>query len=120
MPLGISTGFDQRYDCNICDITSLDRYDDLDDRTWTCNGCKNPVLIHLADDDGNSGVVMRCQAQHLNRGDYIYQEHDLKGGILQVLGSSQALGKGNKWYLGLQGFGGLTVEADRYFNRIPR
>lgn len=115
----IATGFDQRYYCNTCETDNLDPDDDLNDRNWTCNGCGKRVFVHLADDDGNTGLVVRCQAQHLKPGDYIYQEHDLGSGALQVLSSSQAQGKGNKWYLGIQGFGGRTVEPDRYFNRIP-
>jgi len=122
--LPIATGFDQHYTCvnESCTqytTTELNREHHLDDRTWTCNACGEPVMVTMVDDTGKTYRIVRSQAQHLKRGDLIYQEHDLQGGVLQVLGSSQAYGKGKHWYLGLQGFGGLTVEPDRYFNRIP-
>ncbi|NBF11441.1 hypothetical protein [Pseudomonas sp. Fl4BN1] len=115
----ITTGFDQSYACSTCDTENLDFDQDLNERDWTCSACGHPVLIALADDAGNTALVVRYQAQHLEPGDYIYQEHDLDGGVLRVMGSNKAMGKGNKWYLGLQGFGSMTVEPDRYFNRVP-
>lgn len=118
----IATGFDKGYICTNpdCESTNLDPDDDLNDRTWTCNTCGESVLVEMADDAGTKKYqVRRHPAKDLVPGDYIVQEHDLQGGILRVLGSSQAHGKGNKWFLGLQGFGSLTVEPDRYFNCIP-
>lgn len=114
----IMTAFDQGYRCTTCDLQDLDRHTDLDDKTWTCNACGNPVLIDLADDKGNTHTVERCQAQALSRDDYVVLEHDLSL-FCRVLASNSALGKGDLWYLALEGFGTNKPEPDRYYNRIP-
>lgn len=60
---------------------------------------------------------MRHQAQNLKAGNFIYLEHDWASGALRVLDSKPAM-KGNQWYLALQGYRGLPVEPDRYFNCV--
>ncbi|NNJ16766.1 hypothetical protein CSV86_016930 [Pseudomonas putida CSV86] len=70
-------GVDQAYRCTTCDLQDLDRHTDLNDKTWTCNACGNPVLIDLADDKGNTHTVERRQAQHLTDNDRVVLDHDL-------------------------------------------
>ncbi|MBM6447234.1 hypothetical protein JQF37_26925 [Pseudomonas sp. MIL9] len=120
MPLGISTGFDQRYDCRTCEVTDMDRHEDLDRRTWRCNTCHKPVWIHLANEGGDSQLVERHPACELIVGDFIVLEHDISMGFLEVKGSQPATVKGNKWYLGIERNGRHIVARDQYYNCMPR
>ena len=113
----ISTGYDQRYDCHHCGIEDLDEERDLDVRSWLCNQCDSPVVIELADEDGNQATVMRRQAQDIKTGHLIYLEHDLERGALEIFDSKRAM-KPGMWYLAVQSHRGLTVEPDRYFNCV--
>lgn len=119
MTFPISTAFDRHYSCSACGTTDLDRDSDLNDRTWTCNTCGHPVHILLKNDAGHSHLVERHQASQLQAGDYIIQEHGLSHGAVRILASNEAMGKGKKWYLALEGVGHERVEPDRYYNRIP-
>lgn len=115
----IITAFDQGYRCTTCDLQDLDRHTDLDDKTWTCNACGNPVLIDLADDQGHTHTIERRQAQHLTDNDRVVLDHDLSQ-LSDVYASNAATGKGPGWYIALQGQRGDKVEPDRYYNRLPR
>lgn len=115
--LPISTGFDQSYSCHRCDINDLDRAQDVNERDWTCNHCGSSVSIVLADDAGNTELVMRHQAQHLKVEHYVYLEHSWADGALRVLESKPA-GKANMWSLALKNYRRITVESDRYFNCV--
>lgn len=115
--LPISTGYDQSYSCHHCDIKDLDLAQGVNERNWTCNHCGNSVSIELADDAGNTALVMRHQAQHLKIEHYVYLEYDLAGGALRVMDSKPAM-KANMWFLALQKYRGITVEPDRYFNCV--
>ena len=114
----IITGFDKHYWCNTCDTQNLERHTDLDDKTWTCITCGDPIKIDLADAKGNSFTVERHQAQTLTRDDYVVLEHDLSL-LCRVLASNPAMGRGELWYLALEGYGANKAEPDRYYNRIP-
>lgn len=114
--LPISTGDDQNYSCVDCQIDHLNS-EDVDERHWTCKHCGYPVHIDLADASGNHKLVVRQQAQNLKAGHFVYLEHDWASGALRVLDSKPAM-KGNKWYVALQGYCGLTIEPDRYFNCV--
>ncbi|MFG3454567.1 MULTISPECIES: hypothetical protein [Stutzerimonas] len=111
--------FDQSYSCSTCRATDLNREDDLDDRVWTCNTCGEPVLIDLADDKGNAYTVVRTLAKELRVGQYIVEDYTLSHGVMRVLASNKAMGKGNKWYLALEGVGHRKVDPDDYVNCIP-
>lgn len=115
--LPISTGYDQRYDCHHCGIEDLDEDQDMDVRSWRCNQCDRPVVIELADDDGNQATVMRWQAQDVKTGHLIYLEGDLERGALEIFDSKPAM-KNGMWYLAVQSHGKLIVEPDRYINCV--
>lgn len=117
-PLRIATGFDHSYSCPTCGTQDLDRFDDLDDRTWTCNICTEPVRVELKNSAGQSLYVRRVPAKDLVPGDSIYQEHDIDSGSIEVLASSKATVKGNFWHLALKGIGSERVHPDRYYNRV--
>lgn len=116
---GIATGFDHSYSCTHCETENLDRFEDLDDRTWTCKTCGEPVLVELENSDGDKHYVRRCPANELEAGDYIYQEHDVDAGAIRVMASSKATVKGNFWHLALEGIGSARVHPERYYNRVP-
>jgi hypothetical protein len=115
----IATGFDKGYTCNNddCECDVLDRDTDMDDHTWTCNACGEPVLVEMANDAGRTAYVRRCHAQDVEEGSMIYLEHDM-GRAYRVLGSRKGTGKtnGDKWMLGLEEHKGLYFEPDRYIN----
>ncbi|WNF54232.1 hypothetical protein [Pseudomonas sp. SG20052] len=120
MPLGISTGFDQRYDCRTCDVTDMDWHDDFDRRTWRCSTCHEPIWIHMANEAGDTQLVERHPACELIAGDYIVLEHDISLGLFEVKASQPAMGKGNKWYLGIEQNGHHRPPRDQYYNCMPR
>lgn len=113
----ISTRYDQRYDCHHCGSEDLDEDQDMDVRSWRCNQCDRPVVIELADDDGNQATVMRWQAQDVKSGHLIYLEGDLERGALEIFDSKPAM-KTGMWYLAVQSHGKLIVEPDRYINCV--
>lgn len=114
----IMTAFDKRYFCTTCATDNLNRHSDLNDRHWTCNTCGDPVNIELADAAGNGFTVERRPAKMLVTDDYVVFEHDLSQ-LARVYDSKPAMGKGNLWYLALEGFGFDRVDPDRYYNCIP-
>lgn len=116
--LPITTAYDQRYWCHHCDRTDLDRDNDLDVHTWTCSGCGHPVLVDLDDFKGNATTVERVPARVIIRDDYVILEHTLQ--LCLVLKSEEADAGGGRWYLALQGQRGAPVDANRFYNRIPR
>lgn len=119
MRLGISTGFDRRYDCRICEVEDMDGKN-LDRRTWRCKTCNKPVLVHLANEAGDSQLVERHPASELDARDYIVLEHDISLGLFEVKDSKPGMGKGNKWYLAIERNGYDIVERDKYYNCMPR
>lgn len=114
----IMTAFDKRYFCTRCENDHLGRQSDLNDRHWTCNTCGEPVYIELTDNAGNGFTVERRPAKTLTTNDYVVFEHDLSQ-LARVYDSKPAMGKGNLWYLALEGFGFDRVDPDRYYNCIP-
>ncbi|WP_369987918.1 hypothetical protein [Pseudomonas xanthosomatis] len=114
--LPITTAYDQRYWCHPCELTHLDRDTDLDAITWTCKRCGHPVLVDLDDFKGNAITVERVSARAIRRDDYVILEHNLQ---LCLVLKSEKSGAG-RWYLALQGHRGAPVDANRYYNRIPR
>ncbi|MCY1305775.1 hypothetical protein [Pseudomonas delhiensis] len=115
----MATGYDVSYSCTHCKTDNLNRFEDLNDRTWTCKTCDEPVLVELEGNDGNKHYVRRCTAKELEVGDFIYLDHDVDAGAIRVLASSKATVKGNFWHLALEGVGSERVHPDRYYNRIP-
>ncbi|MBT9239289.1 hypothetical protein KKQ11_26045 [Pseudomonas sp. MG-2] len=116
---GMATGYDVSYSCTHCETDDLDRFEDLNDRTWTCKTCDEPVLVELENSGGDKHYVRRCPARELQSGDFIYLDHDVDAGAIRVLASSKATVKGNFWHLALEGIGSERVHPDRYYNRIP-
>jgi len=118
----IATGFDQRYSCmNFdCESEELDRDNGLDTHTWTCPACGDPVLIEMDDKAGNKIHVRRYQAQHVERDQMVYLDHDLSTAY-RVLGSTPGIGKvnGGKWMLGLAEYRGVYFVPEQYVNCVP-
>lgn len=110
--------FDRRYDCLTCESADLGLFADLDNRTWTCRVCGQPVQILVQGKDGHSFLVERHPARTLQPNDYVALEQD-PSKIHRVLTSAPAMGKGKLWYITLEGHSGQRVEPERYYNRIP-
>ncbi|EKT4472577.1 hypothetical protein QEM11_003468 [Pseudomonas putida] len=110
----LSTNWDQRYDCNTCQLEDMDLDDDIIEKTWTCKACGEPVLIHMEDDEGQF-LVRRIPANQLARGDLIYLGNNLSR-LIEVNDSSKAQIKNGDWYLALKGIGTRFVESNRYYN----
>lgn len=120
MLLGISTGFDQSYECRTCELTDIDRDEDLDHRTWRCKKCGHPVWIHLENEAGDTELVERHPACEIIAGDFIVLEHNISMGLLEIKGSKPATVKGNKWFLGIENVGHHIVERNKHYNCMPR
>lgn len=118
----IPTGFDVSYTCTnaVCEWDVLDRETELDDSTWTCKACDEPVLIEMDDRAGNKIDVRRYQAQHVEKGQMVYMAHDLKTAYF-VKGSTPGMGKkyGGQVMLGLADFRGVYFMPDEYVNCVP-
>lgn len=120
MSLGFSTAFDQSYECRTCELTDLDRDEDVDRRTWRCKKCGHPVWIHLENEAGDTELVERHPACELVAGDFIVLEQNISMGLLEIKGSNPAMGKGNRWFLGIENVGHHIVERDKHYNCMPR
>lgn len=118
----IATGNDLSYTCtnDACEFDVLDRDSNLDDHTWTCTACGEPVLIEMDDRAGGSTHVRRYQAQEVEAGQMVYLDNDLSASYL-VKGSSPGTGKknGGKVMLGLAKLTGVYFVPDQYFNCVP-
>lgn len=118
----ISTGFDKSYKCTNreCEHDILDPDIELDNDTWTCKACDEPVLITLTNSSGRTVYVTRCQAREVVKNNSIYLEYDISN-PRRVLGTHLGTGKinGGKVMLGLQGHGGVYFVLDEYVNLIP-
>lgn len=120
----LSSGFDVNYTCTngVCKLTgrALNPATELDDTTWTCKGCEDPVLIEMDDRAGRKVDVRRYQAQHVEKGQMVYLGHDLKAAYF-VKGSSPGEGEKNagKVMLGLANLTGVYFMPDEYVNCVP-
>lgn len=112
----LSTNWDQRYDCDTCKLYELDLDDDINEKTWTCKACDEPVLITMEDDEGQY-LVRRIPANQLKKNDWIYDGNNL-GRSVRINDSSKAQIKNGDWYLALKDIGKRFVESNRYYNRI--
>jgi hypothetical protein len=120
----IATGFDQSYRCKNEDCENhvldvLDAKTQLDERTWTCEECGEPVLIEMTDGGGRTVYVYRCEAQDVVKSDMLYLDHDISHAY-RVLESKKGEGKtnGSKWRLALEKYTALHLAPDQYVNRI--
>lgn len=118
-PPSFTVAFDRRYDCSTCQTENLTLHDHVNHLTWTCTTCGQPVQISVAGADGLHVTVERHPAQALQPDDIVALEHKPSQRHL-VLASAPAMGKGQRWYICLEGFGGNQVEPNRYYNRLPR
>lgn len=119
MTLRITPRFDQHYACPTCSRERLDANTELNDRTWTCVRCHQPVHIKMADPAGNHYLVERRLSRHLAVGDrivYLLDYHRLGIGVLKA--SSPSTYKEKRWLLVVQDFGHQLVNPDHYVNRI--
>lgn len=120
----IATGFDVNYTCtnNSCNWTGrvLNPASELDNKTWTCTGCGDPVLIEMDDRAGHKVDVRRYQAQYVEAGQMVYLHNDLKTAYF-VKGSSPAtsLKYAGQVMLGLANLAGVYFMQDEYVNCVP-
>ena len=120
-PPRLATGFDQSYTCKNqdCENHALDAETQLDERTWTCEECGEPVLIEMTDGGGRTVYVTRCEARDVVKGNMLYLDHDISHAY-RVLESKKGEGKtnGSKWRLALEKYTALYFAPDQYVNRI--
>ncbi|MBD8576987.1 hypothetical protein IFU04_22355 [Pseudomonas syringae] len=120
MTLRITRRFDQHYACPTCSRERLDANTELDDRTWTCQRCHQPVHIKMADPAGNHYLVERHLPRQLTVGDRIVYLHDYNRlGVGELKASSTSTYKEKSWLLVVQDFGHRLVNPDHYVNCIP-
>src|SRR5690606_40229374 len=73
-----------RSSCTHCETENLDRFEDLNDRTWTCKTCGEPVLVELENSDGDKHYVQAqpvpvrhrfCRSRYDHSGPQRSEEH---------------------------------------------
>ena len=91
---------------------ALSEYE-VDQKSWKCHCCNEPVLID-AEDDGEHNQYIRLSVKDVIKGDYVYIRND---GFLEVLDA----GKDNKGYfLAIKSFRKLTKLTEDYFCLVER
>jgi hypothetical protein len=118
----LTTQFDQSYRCTTCDSDNLDPDTDLDQDTWTCSTCHQPVLVRMDDESGLPAfLVERVPARALIAGERVLVEtedgHRRAYRSAEVKASSPATHARGRWHLALEQQTAERVDPDRYYNR---
>ena len=107
---------DQHYTCP-AGHTYPDHPIDLDDRTWSCRTCRQPVHVTVLDRAGHRFVIERRLARELTENDQVVYWTGVGLTAGAVLCSQLPRGKATGWYLAVEGCRGEPIDPGQYIAR---